>query len=165
MLFVVADNGYAISVPTADQAPAPVSDLVRGFAGLEIHHFDGTDYWKVRKRGAKAIAHIRAGVGPALLHVDVTRPYSHSSADTQSKYRTEDELALEAAHDPMARMAETLVSAGALTPEEVAGIGEAARALVAEAAEAALAAARPDPTTVLDRRPGPRPARGARRPG
>ena len=65
---------------TADQAPAPVSDMVRGFAGLEVHRFDGTDYWKVRKRGAKAIAHVRAGVGPALLHVDVTRPYSHSSA-------------------------------------------------------------------------------------
>ena len=149
VLFVVADNGYAISVPTADQSPAPVSDLVRGFAGLEIHRFDGTDYWKVRKRGAKAIAHVRAGVGPALLHVDVTRPYSHSSADTQSKYRTADELALEAAHDPLARMAETLVSAGALTDEDVVGIGEAAKALVTEAAEAALAAPRPDPATVL----------------
>jgi 2-oxoisovalerate dehydrogenase E1 component len=149
VLFVVADNGYAISVPTADQAPAPVSDMVRGFAGLEIHRFDGTDYWKVRKRGAKAIAHVRAGVGPALLHVDVTRPYSHSSADTQSKYRTEDELALETAHDPMPRRAETLVSAGALTADEVVDIGEAAKALVAEAASAALAAARPDPTTVL----------------
>ena len=58
----------------------------------EVQRFDGTDYWKVRRRGAKAIAHVRAGVGPALLHVDVTRPYSHSSADTQSRYRTADEL-------------------------------------------------------------------------
>ncbi len=149
VLFVVADNGYAISVPTADQAPAPVSELVRGFAGLEIHRFDGTDYWKVRKRGAKAIAHVRAGVGPALLHVDVTRPYSHSSADTQSKYRTGDELAHEAERDPLGRMADTLVSAGALSPDEVAGIQEAARAIVAEAAEQALAAPRPDPATVL----------------
>ncbi len=149
VLYVVADNGYAISVPTADQAPAPVSDLVRGFKGLEVHRFDGTDYWKVRKRGARAIAHVRAGVGPALLHVDVTRPYSHSSADTQSKYRTSEELALEAAHDPLRRMAETLVSAGALTSDEVDGIAEAARELVAEAATAALAAARPDPATVL----------------
>ncbi len=149
VLFVVADNGYAISVPTADQSPAPVSDLVRGFAGLEIHRFDGTDYWKVRKRGAKAIAHVRAGVGPALLHVDVTRPYSHSSADTQSKYRTEDELALEAAADPLRRMADTLVSAGALTPEEVEGIQQAARQVVADAADAALAAPRPEPDRVL----------------
>lgn len=149
VLYVVADNGYAISVPTADQAPAPVSDLVRGFKGLEVHRFDGTDYWKVRKRGARAIAHVRAGVGPALLHVDVTRPYSHSSADTQSKYRTPDELALEAAHDPLRRMAETLVAAGALTLDEVDGIAAAARDLVAEAATAALAAARPDPATVL----------------
>ncbi len=79
----------------------------------------------------------------------MTRPYSHSSADTQSKYRTPDELALEAAHDPLRRMAETLVAAGALTLDEVDGIAAAARDLVAEAATAALAAARPDPATVL----------------
>src|SRR5690348_7966114 len=149
VLFVVADNGYAISVPTSDQSPAPVSELVRGFKGLEIHRFDGTDYWKVRKRGSKAIAHVRAGVGPALLHVDVTRPYSHSSADTQSKYRTPEELQLEAAADPLKRMAATLISAGALTEEEVEEIQLGARETVAEAAAAALAAARPDPEKVL----------------
>ncbi len=150
VLYVVADNGYAISVPTADQAPAPVSDLVRGFAGLEVHRLDGTDYWAVRRQAAPAIAHVRAGVGPALLHAEVTRPYSHSSADTQSKYRTADELAREAAHDPLARMAETLVGAGVLTTEEVAGVHAEAKALVADATKAARAAARPDPATVTD---------------
>ncbi len=149
VLYVVADNGYAISVPSADQAPGPVSTLVSGFPGLEVHRMDGTDYWDVRHRGAFAIAHVRAAVGPCLLHADVTRPYSHSSADTQSKYRTADELATEAARDPLGRMADTLVDAGALTPDDVEGIKESARALVAEAAEQALAAARPDPSTVL----------------
>src|ERR671920_1851944 len=47
VLFVVADNGYAISVPASDQAPAPVSELVRGFRGLEIHRLDGCDYFTV----------------------------------------------------------------------------------------------------------------------
>jgi 2-oxoisovalerate dehydrogenase E1 component len=150
VLYVVADNGYAISVPSADQAPGPVADLVRGFPGLEIHRMDGTDYWDVRHRGAFAIAHVRAAVGPCLLHADVTRPYSHSSADTQSKYRTAAELAEEAARDPLGRMAHTLVDAGALTDDDVEEIKEAARLLVAEAAEQALAARRPDPATVLD---------------
>ena len=148
VLYVVADNGYAISVPTADQAPAPVSTLVRGFAGLEVHRLDGTDYWAVRRRAASAVAHVRAGVGPALLHAEVTRPYSHSSADTQSKYRTSDELAREAAHDPLARMAETLVAAGTLTTDEVAAIQAEAKVVVGEATKAARAAARPDPATV-----------------
>lgn len=148
VLYVVADNGYAISVPTADQAPAPVADLVRGFAGLEVHRLDGTDYWAVRRQAASAIAHVRAGVGPALLHAEVTRPYSHSSADTQSKYRTAEELAREAAHDPLARMAETLVDAGVLTTDDVAAVRARAKAVVGEATTAARAAARPDPATV-----------------
>jgi 2-oxoisovalerate dehydrogenase E1 component len=149
VLFVVADNGYAISVPTADQAPAPVSELVRGFAGLAVHRLDGTDYWQVRARGAKAIAHVRAGVGPALLHADVTRPYSHSSADTQSKYRTAQELEAEAHHDPLRRMATVLVEEGVLTPGQVDEMEARARDEVAAAARQALAAARPDPATVL----------------
>jgi 2-oxoisovalerate dehydrogenase E1 component len=149
VLFVVADNGYAISVPTADQAPAPVSELVRGFAGLAVHRLDGTDYWQVRTRGAKAIAQVRAGVGPALLHADVTRPYSHSSADTQSKYRTATELEAEAHRDPLVRMATVLVEEGVLTQAEVEALQAETKDEVAEAARAALAAPRPDPTTVL----------------
>src|SRR3954451_20193694 len=36
VLYVVADNGYAISVRAADQSPAPISELVRGFRGLHV---------------------------------------------------------------------------------------------------------------------------------
>src|SRR5579872_7117867 len=101
VLYVVADNGYAISVPSADQSPAPVSELVRGFRGLHVHTLDGRDYFEVRARAADIVAEVRAGVGPALVHASVTRPYSHSSADTQSKYRPPEELATESAHDPL----------------------------------------------------------------
>ena len=93
VLYVVADNGFAISVPASEQSPAPVAELVTGFRGLAVHKFDGRDYFEARQRGAEAIAHVRAGVGPALIHATVTRPYSHSAADTQSKYRSADELA------------------------------------------------------------------------
>jgi 2-oxoisovalerate dehydrogenase E1 component len=150
VLYVVADNGFAISVPSSDQAPAPVSDLVRGFAGLEIHHLDGTDYFEVRRRAAAIIAHVRAGVGPALIHADVTRPYSHSAADTQSKYRSSDELAGEAARDPIDRLERVLVSAGVLSEDEAAAIRARATETVAEAAREALAAPKPDPATVTD---------------
>src|ERR671918_264690 len=54
VLFVVADNGYAISVPVSDQAPAPVSELVRGFRGLTTYRFDGREYFQSYKRSAKA---------------------------------------------------------------------------------------------------------------
>ncbi|MGH7859341.1 MAG: thiamine pyrophosphate-dependent dehydrogenase E1 component subunit alpha, partial [Candidatus Binatia bacterium] len=87
VLYVVADNGYAISVPADDQHPAPVSELVRGFRGLAVHKMDGRDYFEVRTKGKRAIERVRAGEGPGLIHAIVTRPYSHSLSDDQRKYR------------------------------------------------------------------------------
>ncbi|HEX6419048.1 MAG TPA: thiamine pyrophosphate-dependent enzyme, partial [Acidimicrobiales bacterium] len=150
VLFVVADNGYAISVPSAEQSPAPIDELVSGFAGLQVRSIDGTDYFAVRRTAREVVTHIRAGVGPALVHAKVTRPYSHSAADTQSKYRLPKELAWEAEHDPIDRLERDLVEAGVLTADEAAEIRDEARRIVGDAAKAALAAARPDVDSVLD---------------
>jgi 2-oxoisovalerate dehydrogenase E1 component len=148
VLYVVPDNGFAISVPSTEQHPAPVADLVAGFRGLDVHRMDGTDYFGVRDEARSIIEHIRAGVGPALIHADVVRPYSHSAADTQSKYRSASELAAEAEHDPIHRMESELIEAGVLTPDDAAAIRGQAREIVAKAAAEALAARRPDPATV-----------------
>ncbi|HEX2040894.1 MAG TPA: dehydrogenase E1 component subunit alpha/beta [Acidimicrobiales bacterium] len=150
VLYVVADNGFAISVPSSDQSPAPISELVRGFRGLEVHRFDGRDYFAARRNGARAVAQVRAGVGPALVHATVTRPYSHSAADTQAKYRSLEELAEEAAHDPILLMERNLIEGGLLTEEEAAAVRAEARQVAADAAREALAAARPDPATVRE---------------
>jgi 2-oxoisovalerate dehydrogenase E1 component len=150
VLYVVADNGYAISVRSSDQAPAPVSELVRGFRGLAVTQVDGWDYATCRKVGARAVARVRAGEGPGLVHARVTRPYSHSAADSQAKYRGADELAREAAHDPIDTLQRDLVESGVLTEDEALAIRAEAKAIAARAADEALAAARPDPATVTD---------------
>ena len=150
LLYVVADNGFAISVPSVDQSPAPISELVRGFRGLHVHSLDGRDYFEVRARAVDIVAEVRAGVGPALIHATVTRPYSHSSQDTQSKYRSPEELADEQAHDPLVLLERALVEGGVLSPEEVTAIKEEARQTVLAAARRALAAPRPDPATITD---------------
>ena len=88
------------------------------------------------------VERVRAGVGPALIHADVVRPYSHSAADTQSKYRSADELAAEAPHDPhrpprgRARRRRR-AHAGARRPR----CGPRRKELVAKAAAEALAGA------------------------
>jgi 2-oxoisovalerate dehydrogenase E1 component len=150
VVFVVADNGYAISVPTSDQQPAPISELVLGFRGLAVHRIDGRDYFEARRQGAAAIARVRAGEGPALIHALVTRPYSHSAADTQSKYRTSAELAEEAEHDPITLLEQELVRGGVLTDEQAQEIRAEARQHVADAAKSALEAARPVPASIHD---------------
>ena len=170
-LYVVADNGYAISVRAEDQSPAPVSELVRGFRGLAVTKMDGWDYAACRTKGARAIARVRAGEGPGLIHAHVTRPYSHSSADSQAKYRDAAELAAEKAHDPIDTFERALLEAGVLTPDQAAAVREEARDIVTRAAEEALGARRPDPASVTqhvvhlpsrpDPDPDPAPAPGA----
>jgi 2-oxoisovalerate dehydrogenase E1 component len=157
IVYVVADNGYAISVRSTDQHPAPISEMVRGIRGLHVHKMDGRDYFDVRRKGAEAIAAVRAGAGPALLHALVTRPYSHSLSDDQKKYRVEEELADEAEHDPIVLLERALVTLGALSEDDAAQIREDAKAEVRAAAEAALAAPRPDPRTATDHVFGPMP--------
>ncbi len=148
VLYVVADNGYAISVRASQQAPAPVSKLVQGFPGLSVHFLDGCDYFGVREAVPDLVASVRSGHGPALVHATVTRPYSHSSADNQLKYRSRQELEEEKWQDPVARLERALAQAGLISSEQAALMREEARQLVASAAKEALMAPRPDPATV-----------------
>ncbi|MGQ0823686.1 MAG: alpha-ketoacid dehydrogenase subunit alpha/beta [Actinomycetota bacterium] len=157
VLYVVADNGYAISVRSTDQHPAPISEMVRGIRGLHVVKMDGRDYFEVRRKGADAIAHVRAGAGPSLVHALVTRPYSHSLSDDQKKYRGAEELEDEAEHDPITVLTNTLIERGALTASQADKIRERAKELVREAATRALEAPRPDPASVFAHVVGPAP--------
>ncbi|MCZ7536898.1 MAG: dehydrogenase E1 component subunit alpha/beta [Acidimicrobiia bacterium] len=157
VLYVVADNGYAISVRAAEQSPAPVSEMVAGVRGLRVTRIDGRDYCEVRRAGADAVSHTRAGIGPCLIHATVTRPYSHSLSDDQKKYRASSELIDEAEHDPILVLERHLIAAGAITDADVIRMRAEAREVVRTAAEAALAGARPDPHSATDRLLGPVP--------
>ncbi len=151
VLYVVADNGYAISVRAAEQSPAPVSEMVAGIRGLRVTRIDGRDYTEVRHAGADAVSHTRAGIGPCLIHATVTRPYSHSLSDDQKKYRAGPELLDEVEHDPILVLERALIEAGATTGDDVARMRQEAKDLVRAAAETALAGARPDPRSATDR--------------
>ena len=93
---------------------------------------------------------MRAGEGPGLIHATVTRPYSHSSQDTQAKYRSAEELLEEAGHDPILRFEHQLITGGILSAAEAEQIRVDVRAEVGLVAREALAAPRPDPATVTE---------------
>jgi 2-oxoisovalerate dehydrogenase E1 component len=150
IVYLVADNGYAISLPTSEQAAAPISDLVAAYPNFFVGRFDGCDYFASREVGAQAIQHVRSGVGPALLHARVTRPYSHSSSDDQTRYRRSEDLEQEKANDPLIRFERELISAGVLDEESARAIQTEAHEHVAAAAIRALEGARPDPKTATD---------------
>ncbi len=128
-----------------------------GIRGLHVVKVDGCDYFEVRRKGADAIAHVRAGAGPCLVHAHVTRPYSHSLSDDQRKYRGADELADEAAHDPIEVLERELLALGVIDEALLESMREHAADTVRAATEAALAAAKPAPAAALDHVLGPAP--------
>ncbi len=148
VLFLIEDNGYAISVPVDVQtAGGSVSRLVASFPGLLIEEMDGCDPIAAHEALGRAVAHCRSRKGPALVHAHVIRPYSHSLSDDEVMYRPPEERTAEAARDPVMRFPERLMAEGVATAEEIDAIKADVEAAVEAAAEAALAASQPDPET------------------
>jgi 2-oxoisovalerate dehydrogenase E1 component len=144
VLFLVEDNGYAISVPVdAQTAGGDISKLVESFPNLKVVRCDGTDVIASYHAMAEAVAYCRARQGPALVHASVTRPYSHSLSDDERLYKTPAERAAEAKRDPLPRFADRLKAAGLVTEAELADIAKEIDRAVAEAAEAAVKAPKP----------------------
>src|SRR5262249_50002263 len=104
ILYLIEDNGYAISVPIEVQtAGGSISKLVAGFPGLHIAECDGTDPIESYRVCKEAVEYVRERKGPALVHAHVTRPYSHSLSDDEKLYKTPEEREEEAHRDPVSK--------------------------------------------------------------
>ena len=115
LVFLIEDNGYAISVPSECQtAGGDIAKLVAGFPNLKRVEVDGTDFMASYQAAAEAFEHARSRKGPALIRATVTRPYSHSLSDDERQYKTKAERAAEEARDPIMKFPEWLVSEGIL---------------------------------------------------
>jgi 2-oxoisovalerate dehydrogenase E1 component len=152
IIFVIEDDKYAISVPVTWNVPGgDIYNLYRRYEelGMLVLRCDGTDPVEADSCAARSIEYARDRNGPVLLHAQVTRPMSHSSTDAQDQYRTPEDLADEAARDPLTRLSTLLRDAGVLDDESRARLDAAAAEMVLDAAGHALEAPRPDPATIL----------------
>jgi 2-oxoisovalerate dehydrogenase E1 component alpha subunit len=149
-VFVVENNGYAISVPAERQLSVP--DVAMRAAGYGIPGVvvDGTDVLACYRVGREAVDRARSGGGPTLIEAKVTRLTAHSSDDQQTKYRSEDDLAEGRAHDPLPIFGEQLRAAGVLTAALEERLAAEVRALVEDATDHAEAEPDPDPFTAVD---------------
>jgi 2-oxoisovalerate dehydrogenase E1 component len=144
ILFLVEDNGYAISVPVeVETAGGDISRLVRSFPGLRVDSVDGTDFLASVRTMREAVAHVRARSGPALVHAHVVRPYSHSLSDDERLYKTPAEREGEARRDPIRRFAEFLRGHGLVTGAELTAIQAEIDREIDEAAQTAIKAPKP----------------------
>ncbi len=115
IIYLVEDNGYAISVPVEKQtAGGDVSKLVTGFPGLKIFHCDGTDFLASYAAMTEAVAWCRENQTPVMVHATCIRPYSHSLSDDEKLYKTKAERAEEARRDHIVRFPEWLISEGVI---------------------------------------------------
>ncbi len=115
VIFLVEDNGYAISVPVeAQTAGGSISRLTEGFPGLFRQEVDGTDFLASYSAMKAAAGLLPRGQGPALVHAHVIRPYSHSLSDDERLYKTTEERRAEAERDPVMRFPKFLVDEGIL---------------------------------------------------
>ena len=148
VLFLVEDNGYAISVPVEVQtAGGDISRLVSSFPGLHVDSIDGTDFFTSLKAMRTAAEYVRSRRGPAFVHAHVTRPYSHSLSDDEKLYKPPAEREAEARRDPLLRFTEFLKSNGLATDAELAAVAADVEREVNDAATQALAAAKPPKNT------------------
>ncbi len=149
VVYLVEDNGYAISVPVeVGTAGGSISKLVTGFPGLHIEQVDGCDLIASYEAMSRAVQYARERRGPALVHAKVIRPYSHSLSDDEVLYRPEEERQADAARDPVVRFPEWLVANGHATVEELDAIRADVDAEVLAATDDALAQPQPTPDTV-----------------
>ncbi len=150
-LYLVEDNGYAISVPVEAQTPGgDISRLVETFPNLKVLRCDGTDFLDSYRTLGDAAAWVRRERKPAFVHAKVTRPYSHSLSDDERLYKTAQEREAEAARDPLVRMRAFLLAADLIDEAGLAEIAAAVDLEIARATDDALAAARPSADTAGD---------------
>ncbi len=148
VVYLIEDNGYAISVPVEVQTPGgDISDLVESFPGLHVIRVDGTDGVASFRAMSEAVAWARSRSGPALVHAHVTRPYSHSMSDDERHYKSAAEREAEAARDPLRRFADFLVAAGHATAVDLGAVAAEVDRVVQDAADRAVAAPKPDAST------------------
>ncbi len=145
VLFLVEDNGYAISVPVDVQtAGGNVAELVRGFPNLHlVGEVDGNDPLESYQVLSEAVAYCRARKGPALVRAKVTRPYSHSMSDDESKYKPAAIRQAEAERDCLRTFARFLVEERILTPEQVEHLHEDVVANIRKSSEEAQVSPQP----------------------
>ncbi len=146
-VFVVENNGYAISVPSEKELSLPdVAARASGY-GIPGVIVDGSDVLECYRAARAAVDRARAGEGPTLIEAKVSRLTAHSSDDQQTKYRSQEELLAERARDPLPRFRLQLMEAGVLTPEVEARLTAGIKAAVDDATDFSESQPDPDPAT------------------
>src|SRR6516165_8325246 len=150
VLFLIQNNGYAISVPQDAQTTSEIHRIAAGF-GLPSYHVDGTWYESLYQTLPPLIQRMRAGGGPILVEAEVVRLESHSSSDDQTKYRSEEELKRARERDPIAQTENYLLRNEIMSRDQMDKVRADIQSEVNAAADEADAAPQPETGHVTEK--------------
>ncbi|HXR75127.1 MAG TPA: dehydrogenase E1 component subunit alpha/beta [Bryobacteraceae bacterium] len=143
LLYVIQNNGYAISVPQRMQTASSIHRVAESF-GVHAIELDGTSFEESYTKAPPLIQAIRSGKGPVLIEAKVVRIDPHSSSDDQRKYRSAEEIRDSAERDPLLLMEKRLLETGAVNQAGIERMRKEVKAEVDVAAEWADSQADPD---------------------
>ena len=119
VIFHVENNGYAISVPLAEQTSGEsIYNITAGYEHLDRYSIDGTNYFESVLAFNKAIDRARKGKGPTVIESKVVRLLPHSSSDDHRKYRSDEEIDEEKLKDPIIIFKNTCIDKKIIKKEE-----------------------------------------------
>ncbi|MFF0137016.1 pyruvate dehydrogenase (acetyl-transferring) E1 component subunit alpha [Streptomyces sp. NPDC005227] len=135
VVFLVQNNGFAISVPLAKQTAAPsLAHKAVGY-GMPGRLVDGNDALAVHQVLGEAIAHARAGRGPTLVEAVTYRIDAHTNADDATRYRGDSEVETWRGHDPVTLLERELTERGLLDEAALKAVRDDAEVMAADLRE------------------------------
>lgn len=148
-LFVAENNGYAeATAANWSVACDHIADRAAGF-GMPGVTVDGFDFFAVHETAGAAIERARAGEGPSLIEVKLTRYYGHFEGDAQT-YRDPDEVKhYRETRDCLKQFRERTCHAGLLSASDLDAIDAEVEARIEDAVQRAKNDPKPEPDDLL----------------
>lgn len=135
IIFVIQDNGWAISVPVEDQtAGGSIAHMAGGYSGLTVHEIDGCDYTAISSALTDAIDKGRKLEGPTLIVAKVPRIGAHSSSDDPKKYKNADHAEKDQMRDPIPRFEKWALEHEVISEQELEILREKVKEEIEQAA-------------------------------
>lgn len=120
VIFVIQDNGWAISVPSYEQtAGGSIVHMAQGYPGLSVYDVDGGDYEKLTTALDMAVTKGRSLKGPSLVVAKVPRIGPHSNSDDPKKYKEPADIEEDRKRDPLPRFEQWLIEERHTTLQEI----------------------------------------------
>ncbi len=150
VVFLVSNNGWAISLPRSRQTGAPTIAQKAFAGGMPGEQVDGNDVIAMVTALERSIERAREGGGPSLIEAITYRLHDHTTADDARRYRDEAEVADAWTRCPIKRLRLFLESQHGWTAADDAAVQHECTARAESVAQDFLAMDAPAPESIFD---------------